>query len=268
MTEEDWLKCDNAETLYAFLRDATVQFKTRWQGWKAVQRFPVSERKWKLFLVACCRRILHLVPTQESVHVVEVTEKVAEGLAKKDELTEVVKTFMDACDIDKIRRDAEQRPWKSEEREAINAISRVFRSERAGRDGTPQAAASAWAMWYLAQWFSALSVHRVGQRKMIQVFEEGQAREQARQAELLRDIMGNPFRAMRLDPSWLAWNEGVVRRLAEMIYQERAFDRLGILADALEDAGCDNADLLAHCRAEALHDRGCWLLDLILGREG
>ena len=67
-----------------------------------------------------------------------------------------------------------------------------------------------------------------------------------------------------LDPSWLT---STVIALAEGIYSDRAFDRLPILADALEDAGCDHADILAHCRGDGPHARGCWVVDLILGKE-
>lgn len=62
------------------------------------------------------------------------------------------------------------------------------------------------------------------------------------------------------------WATSTVLRLAEAIYADRAFDRLPILADALEDVGCDNADLLAHCRRPGPHARGCWVVDLILGK--
>ena len=65
------------------------------------------------------------------------------------------------------------------------------------------------------------------------------------------------------DPRWLT---STVLDLARAIYVERAFDRLPILADALEDAGCDSADVLAHCRGEGPHVRGCWVIDLLLGK--
>ena len=63
------------------------------------------------------------------------------------------------------------------------------------------------------------------------------------------------------------WRTPNVVSLAEAIYEQRAFDRLPILADALMDAGCDDADMLAHCQAGGLHARGCWVVDLILGKE-
>jgi hypothetical protein len=82
-------------------------------------------------------------------------------------------------------------------------------------------------------------------------------------AALLRDIFGNPFRPVAVDPSW---RTSTVVTLAEGIYADRAFDRLPILADALMDAGCDNADILAHCRGDGPHVRGCWVVDLVLGK--
>jgi hypothetical protein len=87
------------------------------------------------------------------------------------------------------------------------------------------------------------------------------------QATLLRCIVGNPFSPlMALDPTSLAWNDGTVGRIAESIYEERAFDRLPVLADALEEAGCTDADILAHCRQPGEHVRGCWVVDLLLGK--
>src|SRR5207248_5032085 len=87
----------------------------------------------------------------------------------------------------------------------------------------------------------------------------------AQVATIMRDIVGNPFRPVRADPRWLTSD---VLALAASIYAERAFDRLPILADALQDAGCENADVLGHCRDPQLtHVRGCWVVDLVLGKE-
>ncbi len=82
----------------------------------------------------------------------------------------------------------------------------------------------------------------------------------------LRDIFGNPFRPVILDSFWLAWNDGAIRKMAHSIYDDRAFDRLPLLADALEDAGCTDADILSHCRTPGEHVRGCWVVDLLLGK--
>ena len=82
-------------------------------------------------------------------------------------------------------------------------------------------------------------------------------------AGFLRDILGNPLRPVAVDASWLT---STVVALAEGIYADRAFDRLPILADALMDAGCDHAEVLEHCRGDGPHVRGCWVVDLLLGK--
>jgi hypothetical protein len=78
---------------------------------------------------------------------------------------------------------------------------------------------------------------------------------------LLRDIFGNPFRPVSVDPSWLTSD---VVALASQMYESRDFSAMPILADALQDAGCDNEDILNHCRGEDVHVRGCWVVDLVL----
>jgi hypothetical protein len=84
-------------------------------------------------------------------------------------------------------------------------------------------------------------------------------------ADLLRDIVGNPFRPVAFAPTWRT-SDAVA--LARQMYESRAFGAMPILADALQDAGCANADILDHCRdPNAMHVRGCWVVDLVLGKE-
>jgi hypothetical protein len=92
------------------------------------------------------------------------------------------------------------------------------------------------------------------------------AGERLAQAGLLRDIAGNPFRPPVVDPSWFAWRDGLLVSMARHLYQSREFADLPVLADALEEAGCDDAELLAHLRGAGLHTRGCWALDAILNK--
>jgi hypothetical protein len=105
----------------------------------------------------------------------------------------------------------------------------------------------------------------------------GEWRDEPGQCSMVRDLFGNPYRPLppkkgkgqwndRL-AAWLQWNDGTVLRLAHVTYEERAFDRLPILADALEEAGCTDADILAHCRSAGPHVRGCWVIDLLLGKQ-
>jgi FHA domain len=71
---------------------------------------------------------------------------------------------------------------------------------------------------------------------------------------------------VRVDLSWLAWNDGVVKKLAQVVSEEQSYHRLPLLADALEDAGCTDLDILNHCRQAGEHVRGCWVVDLLLGK--
>jgi hypothetical protein len=91
----------------------------------------------------------------------------------------------------------------------------------------------------------------------------GYARARSQQADLLRDIFGNPFRPVTIASEWRTSD---VILLARGIHADRAFDRMPILADALQDAGCDDEGILSHCRGCGFHVRGCWVVDAILGR--
>src|SRR5262249_10810810 len=78
---------------------------------------------------------------------------------------------------------------------------------------------------------------------------------------VLRDVFGNPFHPVELNP---AWRTPAVRGPAPATHHARAFARLPVLGDALEDAGCDSTEVLSHCREAPLHVRGCWVIDAIL----
>jgi hypothetical protein len=80
---------------------------------------------------------------------------------------------------------------------------------------------------------------------------------------LVRDIFGNPFRPVTFDP---AWRTSTAVALARQMYDAREFSALPILADALQDAGCESAEVLDHCRGPGPHVRGCWVVDLVLGK--
>ena len=83
------------------------------------------------------------------------------------------------------------------------------------------------------------------------------------QSSLLRDIFGNPFRPVTFDP---AWRTDAAVGIAQAAYDSREFGNLPVLADALQDAGCDHPDVLAHLRGPGPHVRGCWVVDLVLGK--
>src|SRR5262249_17997472 len=91
-----------------------------------------------------------------------------------------------------------------------------------------------------------------------------EAAECAEQCGIVRDIFGNPFRRVTAKSAWLT---STVTALAREAYQTQNFSRMPILADALQDAGCEDAGVLAHCRGPGPHVRGCWVVDLVLGKE-
>jgi hypothetical protein len=89
------------------------------------------------------------------------------------------------------------------------------------------------------------------------------AKEGKDHVSLLRDIFGNPFRSLTFEPDWCT---STAVALAQQMYDSRDFSAMPILADALQDAGSDNVDILDHCRGPGPHVRGCWVVDLVLGK--
>jgi hypothetical protein len=190
-------------------------------------RGKASHRKLRLFAVACCWRIAVWL-NDLGKRAVEVAEQFADGLVSEQ-----------AC-ID--CRDAAYDPYAESDLGYQPASSSAVYSAAGPRE----------------QFIDSV-VYVVRSCRL--VFPSGT--ESEIQANLLRDIVGNPFRPVTLNPAWRTSN---VTALAQSIYDDRAFDRLPILADALEDAGCDNADILNHCRQPGEHVRGCWVVDLVLGK--
>lgn len=185
------------------------------------------DRKFRRFAVACCRRVWHLLHHGQSRRAVEVAERLAEGLLRPAQ--------------------AQCAAWVADREEGphVRAPWAAFSALRcAGFDD-----------FATAVQFAAEAVAEEGRDP-----RDGQAL----QGALVRCIFGDPFRRPRCPD---AWREPAVVQLAEAVYEDRAFDRLPILADALEDAGCDNADVLAHCRSPGPHARGCWVVDLLAGRQ-
>jgi hypothetical protein len=119
----------------------------------------------------------------------------------------------------------------------------------------------AWDIARMSRWLVPLVAWRVRRTR-----GEAADDEMPPQCCLLRDIFGNPFRRIALDPAWLIWQGGTIPILAKAIYDERNFDHLPILADALEEAGCHDTDILGHCRHPGPHVRGCWVVDLLTER--
>jgi hypothetical protein len=195
-----------------------------------------TERKRRLFACACCRRFWDRFQAEESRRAVEVAERFADGLASADELAHAQRLAWAA--FNDRRWEANAGPAEA----AQNPLAQDFLV-------SDQLMDSAWLA-------SASLLEGLCQ------IDEPTAGEVQAQRDLIRDIFGNPFRRAVMLP---AWRTETVTRLARWAYDERAFDTLPVLADALEDAGCDTPALLEHLREPGPHARGCWALDLILG---
>jgi hypothetical protein len=222
VTEAEWLGATDPAPMLEFLRDRA------------------SDRKLRLFAVACCRRVWNLARDERLKTALDTLERYADGAAGEEGRREVQKASSS------FRRRHWEETGKEEEvcvaTELSNASTKSMR-RAAAKCGAPAAAAFAWA--------------KVGD------FNNRTAAERASQSALVRDIFANPFRPVTPDPAWLT---PTVVSLAAGIYAEKAFDRLPILADALQDAGCEDAAVLEHCRGKGPHARGCWVVDLLLGK--
>jgi hypothetical protein len=267
MTEAEWLACTDANALCDHLT------------WR------VSARKKRLLVCGCCRLIWDLLEEQSRAAVV-VSERYADGDADLLELKHAVALathVWEKCDRlygRSIGRPLHSHPHTSEEA-VDNSQWRVFLQAR-------EAAAAAVCASYVRMDQQeerplneddeiSLGFDREARKSFywaceISAVAAGFFPQTGRLTEwptlpLLRDVFGNPFRRPTVDPAWLAWSGGMVINLARGIYDEHRFADLPILADALEEAGCDNAYMLAHCRGPGPHARGCWVLDAILGKD-
>jgi hypothetical protein len=199
-----------------------------------------SERLWRLFTVACVRGVEHLLRDKRSRKALEVAERFADGLATMRELKVArfkAQAAAQQAFLDEYLDEARARfRWDAEyeavsvARHAADAVLACV-AENVGKqlDGPPVALPEGLLL-----------------------------------PDLLREVFGTPFGWTTLDPEWLRWHDGLVQRLAETVYEERAFERLPVLADALEDAGCADRRILDHLRGPGPHFRGCWALDLLL----
>lgn len=247
MNEVDWLASTSPIPMLEFLRGK------------------VSERKLRLFACACCRRFWHLIADERSRAAVETAEICFDQQSNYASLSTVREQAHRAAGECNVRLakvvEREELQLRRVEAAAASAAAEVLQQAGVWGGATPAEIAAR-----VSSHFSALTVKYSARIAGI-AGRPSAKKERALQCVLLFDIVGNPFRPSTLDPSWLAWNESIVTRLAEAIYDDRTFDRLPELADALEQAGCTNNDILNHCRHPGPHVRGCWVLDLLLKKE-
>jgi hypothetical protein len=272
MTEAEWLASTDPEAMLRFLLGKPAVRSGGLLGWLGLARqlpepgtageVRTSDRKLRLFACACCRRIWDLLVDERSRQGVEVAERYADGLASEDE-----------------RKAAEAAAWDGADsilsKPAVGAARLLRRTDPTGlllaKGPVPQWRHAAHAAIEAVRGATEAALDQVIRAATEEGFNSGlewgaRAAGPAARLHLLRDIFGNPFRPPAVRPAWLSWNEGTVRKLAQAIYEERRFQGLPILADALEEAGCDDAELLAHCRTGGEHVPGCWTVDSLLSR--
>lgn len=220
MTEGEWLTCSDPEAMLAFLRD------TR------------SERKLRLFAVACCL-CFPFGKDERFRQAVKVTEQYADGQTTKA------------------------------------ALKRARQAVRAARHELPANDVEVhgqWSVYWLAEVAASENAYGGVGDEMHRLAGQGildlPTTTRTSICSVLRCIFGPlPFRSIPLDRAISRWNGGKVATLAQGIYDGQEFDRLLILADALEEAGCTDPDILRHSRGPGPHACGCWPVDLILGKE-
>ncbi len=248
MTEAEWLACADPMPMLEFLRGRA------------------SDRKLRLFAVACCRRIWPLLTDERSQRGVEIGERYADGLASEADLEAARQSAARLAYEDEqfhFATDEPQGDYRAAHAHAFEQAAMSF----AGRDSISVANLAAGEV---AEALAGCPGVKADAADLL-IF----VAEMSVNCGLLRDILGSPFRhSLPLPPSVLAWNDGTVRRIAKGIYEERlmpagALDtaRLAFLADTFLEAGCDNEELIAHCRSEGPHFRGCWAIDLILDKK-
>jgi hypothetical protein len=243
MTEHQWLFCADPQVMLEWLH----------------QQGTLSERKARLFAVACCRRVWRLFDDEWFQRAVEVAEQYADDLVTAAEMAGVRNALAENADNS---RRISYFHWAalavmSNTEPNIHAHGKHYRAWRVGGG--------------FAAALTTADYTRIGAVFAGKVHEEAEG---AAQATLLRELVGPlPFRDHRLSPSILRWNSGIVVNLAEAAYQERSLPagtldpaRLAILADALEEAGADDGSLLQHLRSPGPHVHGCFAVDAVLGR--
>lgn len=247
MTEAEWLSCVVPNKLLAFLKGN------------------ISERKLRLLAVACCRRIWHLLNPDVGRPGIELIEQFADSEATQEDLAKVFRSthrYGDEVYRNHLRLSPPSRESELVYRESQQAYAVAYAAgtgegslEMALLYSTQCAGREIFGCQFPLDW----SAH--------EKWDEIVQADQALQCNVIRELVGNPFQTVKVNPGCLLWNGGSIPRIAKLIYDDRAFGHLPILADALEEASCTDAAILNHCRQPGDHFRGCWLVDLLTGKE-
>jgi hypothetical protein len=243
MTEAEWLGATELLPMLELLRSKA------------------SDRKLRLFAIACCRRIMRLLPDERSSAALVAAEGYADGFITAEQLATTIGPADDATSHAYHRRGSHF--FSAAGAALFTSLPPGFTLPTNWTEELRRFSPSNVCEWATSAMEEALGIEMPRPEKQAAVRNAAMA-EGLAQCDLLRDIFGNPFRPVAFDPAWRTIS---AVGLARLMYDSRDFSAMPILADALQDAGCDNDELLSHCRGPGPHVRGCWVVDLVLGKE-
>ena len=234
MTEAEWAAWTDPITLLDHIRGPTSSLP---------RPVVATDRQMLLWACACCRRIGHLLNNIHCFNAILTAERFADGELSYKKLTAFGKRVM---------------AWKVNFAESVGAhaaraCAHLVEGADSAFDGMatpflpPAEDATRWTVAAIREYAGVAMAER----------------EKVVQCSIVRDIIGNPFRLVACRTEW---RTSTVTALANEIYSDRRFGHLPELASALLQAGCDNAEILNHCRSDEVHVRGCWVVDLLLQR--
>jgi hypothetical protein len=256
MTKAEWLACEAPRPMLRFLLGTDYP---RVQDIVAFPNCKGSDRKMRLFACACYRLIGHLLPHPLAQATVVLAEQVADGVVPVEELQQAEARIRAAID-------AIEEGWRvshgPERKALLPTHAALALALQAIWKEAPKAAYYSSSTAYL----TVAEILNPGATTSDSGSFASQKAEERCQADVLRCIFGHLFHSATIDPAPLAWNNSIVPELAWGIYEDQAFDRLPILADALEEPGCTDAEILGHLRSPGPHARGCWVVDLLTGK--
>ena len=229
MTEAEWLACND---LVPALELLTAR---------------ANDRKLRLFATICCGWVTQLGTSTPLLNTLDVAERFADGLATADELADA--------------QEASSEVYQECERALSVSASYAVLAGTAGQGDDPTLTKlrdAAEIVYLTADAFISGDDLAYTARYCAKTYFH------ADPVAWLRDVFGNPFRPVVFAPEW---RTDTAVTLARQMYESREFGAMPILADALQDAGCDSADVLDHCRGPGPHVRGCWVCDLVLGKK-
>ncbi len=247
MTEAEWLASEEPEPMLAAAQE-------------------ISERKALLIGCGCCRTCASEIVLDEFHRATELLERAADGLATDEEYFDAHRIANYALDLC-----TGTAPWIPSRYKTSNSLAGAWAvRELAARNWDCVPRENSWDRYsrpkqtptiLVAVTRAIANLECVGSTPGTDVMHQPRAVRGI--VRVIHDIVGNPFRPVAFSPEW---RTDTTIALARAMYESREFSAMPILADALQDAGCDNDEVLNHCREPGTHVRGCWVVDLVLGK--